>query len=76
VTNQFSETTVDKSAEISVESARNPRSFAVAARFAPTPVRRNNSITIRDLAQKGRISALAGSSHEERSFFFHMDKRF
>jgi hypothetical protein len=76
VTNQFSEATVEKSAEISVESARKPRRFAVAYRFAPTPVRRNNSITIRDLAQKRRISVRAGSSREERSFFFHMDKRF
>jgi hypothetical protein len=76
VTNQFSETTVDKSAEISVETSRNPRRFAVAARFAPTPVRMNNSIPIRVLPQKRRISARAGSSHQERSFFFHMDKRF
>jgi hypothetical protein len=50
VTNQFSETAVEKPAEISVESARNLRRFAVAARFAPTPVRRNNFTLIRDLA--------------------------
>jgi hypothetical protein len=76
VTTQFSETAAEKSVEISVESFRNLRRFAVAGRFAPTPVRTNKSCSFSQLTRCREIREEIPASEQERSFFFHMDKRF
>jgi hypothetical protein len=74
VTKQFSETAAEKSVEISVESSRNLRRFAVAGRFAPTPVRTNKSFYISELPSCSEKRPRMPASGKERSFFFHMDK--
>jgi len=50
--------------------------LAVAERFAPTPVRTNKSWAINELQRKSEIGPDRRASDPERSFFFHMDKRF
>jgi hypothetical protein len=76
VTEQLSDIGAEKSVEISVETFQNLRRFAVAGRFAPTPVRSNKSLSIKELGKGAKIPRERQGSKQERSFFFHMDKSF